>query len=349
MHRFYVILLMTLGGLTGFCGERSGASEDDTGTKRDTEIARDASAGTETVDAEVGDEDAPCLGAISGRVLKNGNDGIKALVVVCIGEAICHPPQETEADGTISWVYPDMEEGGRCVPHDFAGDEWLHVEIIAKERPEDYASYAFVTRPTTVEISDEGEDDVTLDIGDLALYELPAESVPYASSTGAVVDLAGLSFSLPKDGLVKQLFGGDTVPLEFEHDVRVFKAPLDEWDPPFMTDEPDVLYYISPRWSMVAEPGLVLSIEPPDGWADGDEGTVTLLGSWRTPYAVDEGLFRSDYIYRNDNGRCVNTENDDFERIPDGFPADCGNAEMVGGRIITAPIPRLTWVAISKQ
>lgn len=286
----------------------------------------------------------PCLGEISGRVLKNGTEGIEALVVICMGFDICHNPQVTKTDGTIEWVYPDIAAGEMCVPHDFAGDEWLHIEILPQENPENYATYSFVMRPTTKDIS---PDDFTLDVGDLALYELPSAQETFVPSSGAVVDLEGVSFELPPNGLVKESLTREVSPLELEHDIRVFKAPIEKWKPPFCETTPDALYFIGPRWAQVDEPGVTLSLEPPDGWSNGDVGKMTLLGSWRTTYSNYEGLIRSEYMYRTNDGLCVN-ESEGHERIPEGFVAECGEIEMKNGRIVTPPIPRLTWIAISK-
>lgn len=297
--------------------------------------------------SEESDEALPCLGGISGRVLKDGTEGIKVLVVVCMGFDICHGPQVTKADGTIEWIYPDMKDGETCIHHDFAGDEWLHIELLAQENPENYAAYSFVMRPTTSDISDGGSDDFTLDVGDLALYELSASSETFVPSSGVVVDLEGVSFELPPEGLVKESLNGEVSPLEYEHEIRVFKAPLEQWDAPFLETTPDALYFIGPRWAQVDDPGVTLSLEPPDGWSDGDVGKMILLGSWRTDYATSEGLIHSDYMYRTVDGLCVN-DSEGNEQIAEGFVAECGEIEMTNGRIVTPPIPRLTWIAISK-
>ena len=340
------ILLLVILFSWSHCGESSDdpVEKPDSASEKET-TPSDQSTGSD--DSDVADTSLPCLGGISGRVLKNGTEGIKALVVVCMGLAICHDPQITKADGAIEWRYPDMKAGETCIRHDFAGDEWLHIEILAQEDPEDYASYSFVLRPTTEDISDGGSDDHTLDIGNLALYELPSTSETYVPSTGATVDLEGVSFELPPDGLIKESLKRELTPLELEHEIRIFEAPLDEWEPPFSETLPDALYYVGPRWAQVADPGVVLSLAPPDGWSEGDVGTMALLGSWRTTYANYEGLIRSEYMYLTDAGRCVN-ESDENERVPEGFTAECGEVEVKEGRIITPPIPRLTWIAVFK-
>ena len=136
----FACLLFVPWGLLG-CGDAQDGVSD---AKSDSDDIGNSSDGA---GSGVVDDSLPCLGAISGRVLKNGTEGMKALVVVCMGYGTCHQPQATADDGTIDWRYPDLEEKETCVHHDFAGDEWLHIEIIAVDHREDYASYSLRDHP----------------------------------------------------------------------------------------------------------------------------------------------------------------------------------------------------------
>ena len=358
---FSIITAITAGVFAGACGDNESDASDqestgqDTGTASDTIPVSDSGAGTDpggTSDAgaDAGGEEA-CLASITGQVLKNGTEVIAAQMVVCIGELCFNPPASTDADGYFLWEYPRSDEEP-CVSHDFR-EEWLHIQIFPAELEIrlDYATYSFVRHPTQAEISNEGETDYNLDLGMLPLYELPEESATYDPATGASVDLFGLSFELPQNGLIKRPRATDEdQPIEHQQEIRVFKAPLDVWNPPFVETKPDALYYIAPRWAKIADPGAQLTIEPPAGWVDGDTGILHLLGAWTSAYKVDEGPMKSEYVYRDENGRCINTDDDSsVEQVHDGFFTECGTAEMRDGRVVTSSIPRFSWVAISKQ
>ncbi len=356
----WILFLMAIAAVAvAACGDDDGGTDDpqeretDTGSDPSTSDGSDGDADTDAADD---DGDPPeggevCLDSVSGKVLKNGTDPIDALVAFCLGEDLCfNPPTTTGADGSFHWRYPRSEEKP-CVSLDLV-NEWLHLQIFASDLDvrEDFASYSIAARPTQEEISDQGEDDFNLDLGDLALYELPAPSVTYEPAAGAVVDAQGLRFELPPGGLVKrpQAQEGDA-PVENPQPIRVFRAPLDEWTPPFVDSIPDALYYLSPRWAKIKGEGVSLSFDPPEGWKEGDVGTLHVLGSWTAEFPVDEGPMTSEYIYRNGDGLCVNTdETDGLEQVFDGFYTPCGTAEMIDGRVITSPIPRFAWVAISK-
>lgn len=322
-------------------GDANGTDRGDTANESGTASTSDELPG----DASVSDDRVACLSSVSGRVLQDGASGIPAVIVVCLGPTLCLAAVPTEADGSFTWDYPGDEEP--CVTEDF-NDTWLHFEVMAYENPELYAGYAFVRRPTQADVSDLGESDFDLDLGDLALYRLPPSSVTYTPGQAASVDTGDIAFEVPADGLVKRPLGDEQdVPLENPQPIRVFEAPLSEWSPPFVETPPDALYYLAPRWAKLAAPGVALSIAPPAGWRDGNTGTMRLLGRLATDFEADEGLDASEHIYRDDNGICINTDDDStVEQVEDGFLEPCGPVEMVDGRIVTPPIPRFTWVAI---
>ncbi len=291
-------------------------------------------------------EEGACIGSLSGEVSRNGVEEMAAGIAVCRGVGACFEPFETEADGSFVWEYPHKNDDA-CTVIDFK-TEWLHIEIFPLSDSDNFANYAFTVGSLQEDISDEGAHDLDLHLGRLAVYELPEASATYSPEDGADVDLEGITFVLPGGGIVKRPLGIDEdVPVENPQEIRVFKAPLDEWDPPFVDDPPDALYYLSPHWAKIPTPGVRLSIEPPEGWRDGDTGRVELLGRWATHFAVNEGPISSEYMYRTDEGLCINTDDtDSYDRMYDGFMADCGEAEVVDGRIVTSPLPRFSWVAL---
>ena len=110
-----------------------------------------------------------------------------------------------------------------------------------------------------------------------------------------------------------------------------------------------LLAYLSPHWAKLMAPGLSLSIAPPDGWVEGDKGTLFVLGGYNPVFQVDEGRLKSDLIFLSGEGPCINSDaRDPYVSVYAGVLTDCGTAEMVDGRVVTSPIPRFSWVAISK-
>jgi hypothetical protein len=327
------------------CAENSGQEDDSAGPGADTEKASEDTSGDAT-DTEDPSTDGPaCLASISGQVLRGGEDGMEAVIVPCIG-LTCFSPVLTDPDGRLLWEHP-LSDGEVCRQRDFEAEP-LHLEVTALENPEDFASYAFVRHPTREDISDSGEDDFDLNVGILSLYTLPPGGATFDPAAGASVDLDGLAFELPAGGIVKRVVEDD-IPIDHEQAVRVFKAPLDTWNPPFGDSPLDALYFIAPRWAKLAGEGVALSLEPPPGWADGDVGTVLLLGGYTSNYGDDAVRDRSAFIYRGDDGRCINSDDHDaLEQVDDGVFTACGTATMTSGRLVTSPIPRFTWIGISK-
>jgi hypothetical protein len=335
--RKYTIGKVALGALLLSCAD-----------PKDTERSSDSesdNAETSTSSSEDAGTGGACLASISGTILKDGEAGMVGVMVPCIGTT-CFSPELTDSDGTFRWEYP-LSEGEPCQPYDFA-EEALHIEVAAAEDPRDYAAYAFILHPTRADISDRGADDFDLDVGTLSLYTLSDEAALFDPSDGVSVDLDGLAFDLPKDGIVKRVKDTDE-PIDHLQEIRVFEAPLEDWQPPFAAASLDALYFISPRWAKLAGQGAVLSIDPPEGWEDGDQGVLHLLGGYTSSFGDVAVRDRSAYIYRDDGGQCVNTdEPESLERIADGDLAACGAVSMIQGKLVTAPIPRFTWVGISK-
>jgi hypothetical protein len=337
-HRNLAIGRLALGVLMISCsdppsaGDTPGSGSDI--EEKSTESPEDAGTG------------AACLASISGVILKNGESGMVAGMIPCIGTT-CFSAGKTDPDGRFRWEHP-LSEGEPCQPYDF-DEKALHIEVAAAENPREYAAYAFILRPTRADISDKGPNDFDLDIGVLSLYVLPDEAAVFEPSAGASVDLTGLAFDLPPDGIVKRVKDTDE-PIDHPQDIRVFKAPLDTWQPPFVTTPLSALYFIAPRWAKLAGPGAVLSVDPPEGWDEGDGGRLYLLGGYTSSFGDIAVRDRSAYIYRDADGACINTdESEGLERIADGDFAACGTVSMVQGKLLTAPVPRFTWVGISKE
>jgi hypothetical protein len=217
-----------------------------------------------------------------------------------------------------------------------------------------YATYEYLATPSQDQISDEGPDDYTYDLGDLHLYKLPTNaSGVYRPLTGANINASGFSLIMPADSLVKNDRNIGDVPITENQEIRIFKAPLDTWDPPFAKNM-DALYFIDPNWAKIAGDGVSVSIDAPSNWSDGDIGSLFLLGgyisNWGNPDVVDSAA----YIYFKDvNGtpNCVNNNDGsigDEEEIHEGEFANCGKAVYDGGKIVTDPMPRFTWVGIKK-
>jgi hypothetical protein len=288
-----------------------------------------------------------CLASISGRVLRNGEDPMEAVIVICIGTA-CYQGVNTESDGTFSFE-PPTDDGEECVRYDFE-EKRVHIELSARNNPERHASYAFVRRPTLEDISEQGEEDYDYDVGDLSLYEMPEESATYTPEDGVTVDLSGVAFTLEASSLVKADLTGD-IPIDHEQQIRVFEAPLDDWNPPFADKPLDALYLVTPRWAKISGTAPELTVEPPQGWQDGDTGDLFLLGGYNSDWGDADMIDIGESIYRSEEEnlcvtKCADCE--DLTPVEDGELTKCGVAEMQGDRIITSPLPRLTWFGIGR-
>lgn len=318
--------------LVAACGE-----DDDSDTH-----SRDTASGPD----DSGELPPNCLGSISGRVLENGRDPMDANVVICIG-LTCFTGIRTDSRGDFQFILP-MDEDESCLRYDFTKDR-IHIEINASDDLESHAAYAFVRQPEQADISDLGDDDYDYDVGPLALYELPTENAVYAPDTGAAVDLGNVSFELAPHQLVKTDISED-VPIAHNQAVSVFEAPLDEWAPPFVDTPIEALYLIAPRWAKLAGDGVSLSIAPPDGWSEGDAGTLYVLGGYVTEWGDPEEMSTGGYLYVSDDRSSCQNEGDDtenLERIEDGVFSECGRIELIDGRLVTSPLPRFTWVGIA--
>jgi hypothetical protein len=336
--------LVVSGLLTAMCG-----NTDVDGPDEQERHGSETASETEGADSTDPKQDAgtgeACLGSISGRVLENGETEMVAVMVICIGP-ICLDPVVTEPDGRFTCI-TTLDAPDPCVYHDF-NKERLHFEISAGSSPERYARYAFVRHPTQEDISDLGPEDFDLNLGTLSLFALPEEGATYDPELGVRVDLFGIGFELGPGGIVKRVIDDDE-PIAHLQEIYVFRAPLDTWNPPFADTPLSALYFISPRWAKLADPGAPLLIEPPSGWMPADEGRLLLLGSYTSSYGDNAVRDRSSYIFRNADGECINTdETESFERIEDGELADCGSVMTTGGQLLTPPIPRFTWVGISR-
>lgn len=303
-------------------GDGGDTGETDTGSELDSES--DSGVGT-------------CIGTIVGEIKTDKGENWQGRLSICIPACVA---LETDKAGKFS-----LQVGTPCTRYDFEGSSApLHLTIL--DNSGGYAAYGAAYTPGQEAVSDKGADDYEYDLGTLVLYELPAEKVDYSAEDGASVDVSGVSFHLPAKSLVGREWDQDAtdfvdVPAETA-EIRVFEAPLDGWKPPFDTVGLDALYFIAPRWAKLAGEGVSLSIAPPDGWSEGDTGTLYIL-------ADDVGGLGTmpEYIVGNDSGECL-TSVDVLDKEPGGELADCGVAEMKDGRVITPPIPRLSWIGLKK-
>ena len=327
------------------CGGEDPAGDPPADSETPTDDAQEIDSASETSQDTASDPPpvhTVCLDSISGRVVIRGADPLPVSVIVCIGT--CFAPVSTETDGSFTWRHPiggDFD----CIPYDFEATP-LHMDFRVTKAKEAFAEYAFLTVPKQSDISDTGEGDYDLNLGDIPLYALPAETATFIPGEGAEVSLFGLSFTLGPEDLVK--FDGDEeMPPEHVQLIRVFKAPLDEWNPPFVEASLSALYFIGPRWARLAGDGVQLTIEAPEDLADGDEVTMYLLGSFGTDWGDEAISDRPDFMYLDNEGHCTHdTGAPGLEWAADGVFQACGRAVVENGRITTPNVPRLTWVGI---
>ncbi len=289
-----------------------------------------------------GDLSGVCISAITGRFLYDNGDPITDT-----NNQICNPncsKLTPDANGVFTILTPGPNSD--CRYYDFT-ELTKYIHIILRSSDGNHARYSVSYEPTTDELSDDG----VFDIGDLFLYELPSESVEYSASSGASVSLSDVSFELSSNSLLTKSFVAETsevetIPVE-QVTIKVFKAvPFDDWNVPFNYLDLDALYFIGPYWAQLKDGGIVIEIEPPSGWAEGDTGTLYMLGEY------DNGIEEifSDFIYQStDNGNpvCVN-DKESNEKLDVGHLGECGIATVTNGKVITTPIPRFGWIGIKK-
>lgn len=323
-----------------------GCGSDENNPPPDADSERDSTTETEnpTSSDEETDPEAACLSTISGQVVIEGAASLPVSVIVCIGA--CFEPISTDINGNFKWQLP-IDGDFDCIPFAFERTP-VRMDFVVASAPEAFAEYAFVTTPTQADISDLGDDDFDLDLGEMKLYALPDEAAVFSPASGADVSMFGLSYTLDKNALVK--YDGDAeTPPDHDQALPVFKAPLDEWNPPFVTTPLSALYFLGPRWARLAGDGVPLTIEAPTDLSDGDEVTVYLLGSYTPAWGDETVTDRPDFIYVDTEGHCINDNGAlDLEWVEEGVFQACGRVTVQNGRITTPPIPRLTWVGIGR-
>lgn len=292
-------------------------------------------------DSDTGiDPDETCIASISGQVLFDDGTPLKAgTLQICVPQ--CATIQ-TDAEGKFFF---SLVEGDRCKRYYFVSGTSVPIHITLIKQGNTHTEYTSPYTPTRDEVSDQGPDDLDLDVGILYMYELPSEGVPYKADMGASVELSGVSFELPPSSLIGLVWDEseeDFIDSPFaEATIKVFKAPLGEWDIPFDVVGLDALYYIAPYWTRIVSEEVRLSIDPIEGWSEGDKGKVYMLGEMRA------GLAEMPESISVEGQQCI-TACDECEEVEIGELSQCGSAELKDGKIVTAPIPRLGWVGIKK-
>ncbi len=283
-----------------------------------------------------------CLASISGQIRIMDAEPTSAAVIVCIGS--CFAPVFSSLDGTFVWNHP-MDEDIDCVPYDF-NKKPLHIDLRVLSDTNAFAEYAFVSVPSKETISDKGESDFDLDIGELFLFALPSDSTVYQPSEGAVISTLGLTTVLEPGVLVK-FDGSSEVAPEHEQEIRVFKAPLEIWTPPFVDKKLSALYFISPRWARLKGGGVSLTIDAPEDFEDNTTATIYLLGGYDSYWGDENLLDQPSFIYVDELGDCVNDSGaGELQMVEDGIMHSCGQALVKNRKIVTPPIPRFTWIGI---
>jgi hypothetical protein len=303
------ILVVGCGGDDGSASDAgTGDTDSSSDTDQDTELDLDCSECTSPV----------CISTISGRALYADGSPVQELaeVKVCIPNCCI---VTTDSEGYFEFVMP-----GGCRGYDFATDDALHLSVPAYSTDQ-HVHYIVAYTPTQEQVSDLSPDDFDLDVGVHYFYDAPEQTSAYTPETGASVDLDGVQIDIQPGEL------GDE-----DLEIGALRFPIDEWVPPFV-DNPlleetvgsvDVLYFFVPYWTGVAEgTGLVLSIEPPDGWTEVDTGKVYVLGD-----------FVLDYLYFPDE-----------TIVPRGEFVEWGDTSYLDGRLLTPPIPRLGWIGLKKD
>lgn len=259
-------------------------------------------------------DDQVCISSVRGRLLlEDGTPATGVMSIVKVHLGVCYY-LETDEMG-----YFEVQKG--C----FVVDEPFFIEVPSIPAIDDgRVRYVAEIFPTQEQISDEGPDDFELDLGTHYWWAKPAPTRSYTPEEGATVDESGVQFEIPPGAL-------GTEPL----DVGVFRFPLEEWIPPFIANpfstatvaHADGLYYLSPYWQQVVGEGLVLTIDPPEGWTDVDTGTLYILGDWVWYYLELPGI----------------------GEVPVGEVVELGPITYEGGKLVTPPVPILGWLILVKD
>lgn len=261
-----------------------------------------------------------CIVSFSGHILYSDGTPVvgEKVAKICLPNCILI---NTDENGFFSQQMP-FSTG--CRAYDFDKDQTIDFDNLPL-LDDQWVHYVAAYTPTQEQVSDEGPDDFDLYMGEHYRYPTPVESVQYTPSGGAAVNIAGIEFELAPGEI------GDE-----SHDIRVLKFPLDEWVPPFVgnplleesIEELDVLYYITPYWTeIVGTEGVVYKITPPEGWPEGENGKVYILG---------------DFIW----GGLDITED---TWAPIGQLYEWCDAKWENGKLVTDPIPRLSWIGLKRE
>ncbi len=280
------------------------------------------------------DMDVVCLASISGRIFYDNETPAKGVRVnVCAPGCV---KLTTDENGYFEAVVKKEDE--ICRPYDFSIDyEAIHVTVFSLEK-NTYAEFIAGYEPTQQDISD----DCSYNLGKLSLYTLPKDGVSYTRQNGAGIDIAGVSFELEPGSLVENVLddaGTEMVdkPID-EAVIKVFKAPLNEWNPPFNYIDLDAVYFIGPYWTKLAGEGVRLSIDPPEGWSEGDTGTFYMLSNYVPGNLIARSGDRESCIWQ---GLMI-------DYVRESELAECGTAVVKDGKVVTPPIPMTAWIGLKK-
>jgi hypothetical protein len=333
-------LAICLAAAAPACGDDDGGSSD-ADTDADTDTDTDADTDTDTDTDTDGDLDTDCSACLASGTAEACFNRIVGTVVSEDGSApatvqICAPncTAATMMDG--GGFYKDFSA---CVAYPFpASEDAIHVTLAenADTKDDTQTRYTLGFRPTQADVSDQGADDLELDVGELARLLLPTDGVAYTPADGATVaDLNGISMDIAAG----QMGNSDTDACT----IRVFSQPLGEDAPRFVPDglTLDALFFISPYFYGLT-PDLddddVPDFEPIDvrisadavGWAAGDSGTLYVLG---------------DFLNTN-WGTCPGST----DKIPLGELGECGTVTAdTDGEIVIPDVAVLGWLGLAKD
>ena len=315
-------------------GDTDTDTDSDSDSDSDSDTDSDSDADTDTSENEV------CIAVITGSVrLPDGTPVTGEATLRICAPGCSYVP--TDNAGHFEYELPVLE-GEVCRVYDFSLSYMhIHITVLSPEL-HSHAPYIANFKPTHADVSDLGPDDYTYDVGELILYPLPAQGIPYTKETGAVVEMAGASLELAPESLVESVpddagTGMVDVPIDTA-DIKVINIPLDEWNPAFNYFDLDAIYFLGPYWTKLAVGGATLSLDPPDGWSEGDSGMFYMLSDY----------FVANYLaYAEDGETCV-WQQLAVEYIKESTLAECGTATVVDGRVQVPPLPLLSWIGIKK-